>query len=319
MLDEAQAIKNADTLNARSCRALKADFQIAMTGTPVENQSTDAWSILEFLLPGYLGTLPRFKRLYGAGREGSSPAQAAALRRLISPFLLRRTKGQVLKELPEKTEEVVHCEATDVQKIAYRGFLRSAEAMRARKDLEAGGKIDYANILALLTRLKQVCDHPRLPDLTTGKVDGIEALKPEDAGKWEAFQEILDESLGSSLKVVVFTQYLGMIDLIARVADQARDRLHRAARRYHGSRRAPPGASTRIRSARSSSAACWPEAWASISPRAASAFTWTAGGIPRAKIRLPTACTASARRAACRSSSCRSRDGGRSHCGDHRI
>ena len=215
-LDEAQAIKNAETLNARSCRALKAQFRIAMTGTPVENQSTDAWSLLEFLLPGYLGSLPRFKRLYGAGRDGSSPAQAAALKRLISPFLLRRTKAQVLKELPEKTEEVRLCQPTEEQKKAYRGYLRSAEAMRARKELgSSGGKVDYANILALLTRLKQVCDHPHLPGLTTGKIKSIKELKPEDAGKWEAFEEILEEALGSSLKVVVFTQYLGMIDLVA--------------------------------------------------------------------------------------------------------
>src|SRR5262249_61175438 len=121
-------------------------------------------------LPGSLCSLPRLKRLSGAGRDGSRPAQAAALKRLISPFLLRRTKSQVLTELPEKTEEVRSCQMTPAQRKTYRLFLASAEAMRARKDLETGGKIDYANILALLTRLKQVCNHPRLPHLTTGKI-----------------------------------------------------------------------------------------------------------------------------------------------------
>lgn len=218
ILDEAQAIKNSSTISSRSSRALKSQFRIAMTGTPVENQSTDLWSLMEFLLPGYLGSLPRFKRLYGSGRDGTSEAQADALKRLISPFLLRRTKTQVLKELPEKTEEVVTCELTPAQRKAYQACLQSAEAQQARQSLEESSKkIDYASILALLTRLKQICDHPRLPDLTTGRIKKIDALKPEDTGKWDTFDELLNEALGSGLKVVVFTQYLGVIDLISRV------------------------------------------------------------------------------------------------------
>lgn len=213
-LDEAQAIKNATTISSRATRMLKSRFRIAMTGTPIENQSTDLWSIMEFLLPGYLGSLPRFKRLYGSGREAPSADQAQALKRLISPFLLRRTKNQVLTELPEKTEEVIYCEITPAQKKAYRAHLMSAEATKARQDLQGTGKIDYANILALLTRLKQTCDHPRLDELTAGRVRKIELINGEDSGKWEPLMELIHEALGSDLKVVVFTQYLGMIDLI---------------------------------------------------------------------------------------------------------
>ncbi len=214
ILDEAQAIKNAITISSRASRVLKSKFRIAMTGTPIENHSTDLWSIMEFLLPGYLGSLPRFKRLYGSGREEPSQNQTQALRRLISPFLLRRTKDQVLTELPEKTEEVILCEMTATQKKAYRAFLSSNEAAKAREELEGDKKINYANILALLTRLKQVCDHPRLPDLTGGKVKKAQSLDPWESGKWTAFDELLNEALGSNLKVVVFTQYLGMIDLV---------------------------------------------------------------------------------------------------------
>lgn len=214
-LDEAQAIKNASTISSRATRMLRSKFRIAMTGTPVENQSTDLWSIMEFLLPGYLGSLPRFKRLYGSGRDAPSAEQAQALKRLISPFLLRRTKSQVLKELPEKTEEVIYCEMTATQKKAYRAHLSSAEAAKARQDLEGGGKVDYANILALLTRLKQTCDHPKLCDYTSGKVKKIGAIDPIESGKWEAVTELINEALGSDLKVVIFTQYLGMIDMIA--------------------------------------------------------------------------------------------------------
>jgi SNF2 family DNA or RNA helicase len=220
ILDEAQAIKNATTISSRASRALKSHFRIAMTGTPVENQSIDLWSIMEFLLPGYMGSLPRFKRLYGSEREGPSEDQAHALRRLISPFLLRRTKSQVLKELPEKTEEVVSCEMTPVQKKAYRAFLTGADAEKIRDNIKSGEKVDYANILALLTRLKQVCDHPRLIELTAGKIKKIGKVDPLESGKWETFEEILNEALGSNLKVVVFTQYLGMMDLIAEFLKQ---------------------------------------------------------------------------------------------------
>jgi SNF2 family DNA or RNA helicase len=220
ILDEAQAIKNATTISSRASRALKSTYRIAMTGTPVENQSVDLWSIMEFLLPGYMGSLPRFKRLYGSEREGPNDDQAQALKRLISPFLLRRTKSQVLKELPEKTEEVVSCEMTPTQKKAYRAFLTGSEAEKIRDGLKSGQKVDYANILALLTRLKQVCDHPRLIELTAGKIKKISKVDPLESGKWETFEEILNEALGSNLKVVVFTQYLGMMDLIGEFLKQ---------------------------------------------------------------------------------------------------
>ncbi len=212
-LDEAQAIKNASTISARASRALKTKFRIAMTGTPVENQATDLWSLMEFLLPGYLGSLARFKRLYGWGRDVPSDVQAGALKRLVQPFLLRRSKSQVLQELPEKTEEVRQCEMTPPQRKAYRAILNSAEAEKTRANLLGGGKVDYANVLSLLTRLKQVCDHPKLADLTSGKAK-VAQVNPFESGKWEALSEILSEALGSNLKIVVFTQYLSMMDLI---------------------------------------------------------------------------------------------------------
>ncbi len=214
ILDEAQAIKNSSTISSRASRALKSQYRIAMTGTPVENHAMDLWSVMEFLLPGYMGSLPRFKRLYGAERDGTSREQAQALKRLISPFLLRRTKSQVLKELPEKTEDMVSCEMTVEQKKVYRAYLSGAEAERVRQNLQSPGKVDYANVLALLTRLKQVCNHPRLPELTAGKIKRVGKVDPFESGKWEPFEEIINEAMGSNLKVVVFTQYLGMISMI---------------------------------------------------------------------------------------------------------
>jgi len=215
ILDEAQAIKNPATLNARQARSLQAKFRIVMTGTPVENSITDLWSLMEFLLPGYLGSFERFKRLY-VPREGMPTRdQAQTVRRLVTPFLLRRTKAQVLSELPEKTEEVRSCGLTEPQQLKYNQYLNSKEAEALRAGLKGGGKIDYVGILSILTRLKQVCDHPDLPDVTSGTLS-IAKLDPSKSGKWDAFDEILTEALGSGLKVVVFTQYLAVIDFIAK-------------------------------------------------------------------------------------------------------
>ncbi len=214
ILDEAQTIKNAETQSSLNARKLKAQFRIAMTGTPVENQATDLWALVEFMLPGYLGSLSRFKSLYGASSKDFTPGfETAALKRLITPFMLRRTKATVLTELPEKSEEVVACTMTETQKQAYKDMMNSASAIQVREALEEGGKIDYANVLALLTRLKQICDHPRLADLTAGSALP-EELDPFQSGKWETFDELMQEALGSGLKVVVFTQYLGMMDLV---------------------------------------------------------------------------------------------------------
>jgi SNF2 family DNA or RNA helicase len=215
ILDEAQAIKNAGTIASQACRKMKSNFRIAMTGTPVENQATDLWSLMEFLLPGYLGSLARFKRLYGWGRDQPSALQSQALRRLTSPFLLRRTKNKVLQELPEKTEEIIPCEMTSTQRRRYLECLNSAEAERARANLrDKAKKIDFANILALLTRLKQVCDHPKLPEMTSGRLKRLSSVDPFQSAKWEALDELIQEALGSNLKIVVFTQYLKVIDLL---------------------------------------------------------------------------------------------------------
>lgn len=216
MLDEAQAIKNPATLNARQARSLNAKFRVVMTGTPVENSITDLWSLMEFLLPGYLGSFERFKRLY-VPREGMPTRdQSLTVRRLVTPFLLRRTKSQVLQELPEKTEEIRACDLTEAQQLKYNQYLNSKEAEALRAGLKGGGKIDYVSILALLTRLKQVCDHPDLPEVTSGGLS-ISKVEVGKSGKWDAFDEILSEALGSGLKVVLFTQYLAVIDLVAKV------------------------------------------------------------------------------------------------------
>ncbi len=214
ILDEAQAIKNPATISAKQARSLNGKFRVVMTGTPVENSMTDLWSLMEFLLPGYFGSFDRFRKLY-VPREGMpNQEQTSTVRRLITPFLLRRTKNQVLQELPEKIEEVRSCQLTEQQQAKYNEYLNSKEAEALRAGLRGGGKIDYVSILALLTRLKQVCDHPGLPAVTGGKCS-VESLDLNHSGKWDVFEEILEEALGSGLKIVVFTQYLAVIDMLA--------------------------------------------------------------------------------------------------------
>ncbi len=216
VLDEAQAIKNATTLVSTTARSLKGRYRIAMTGTPVENSATDLWALMDFLIPGYLGSIQRFKRLYAPSRDTGGVGQNVnVLKRLVQPFLLRRTKGSVLKDLPEKIEQVVECEMTQPQRKEYAAWLNSEDVAQARQALEAGGKVNYAHVLAMLTRLKQICNHPGLPGVAATK-NGAAELDPTQSGKWEAFEELLGEALGSNLKVVVFTQYLGMMDLIGK-------------------------------------------------------------------------------------------------------
>jgi SNF2 family DNA or RNA helicase len=216
VLDEAQAIKNATTLVSTTARSLKGRYRIAMTGTPVENSANDLWALMDFLIPGYLGSIQRFKRLYAPSRDTGGVGQNInVLKRLVQPFLLRRTKASVLKDLPEKIEQVVECEMTQPQRKEYAAWLNSEDVAQARQALEAGGKVNYAHVLAMLTRLKQICDHPGLPGVASIK-NGAAELDPTQSGKWEAFEELLGEALGSNLKVVVFTQYLGMMDLIGK-------------------------------------------------------------------------------------------------------
>jgi SNF2 family DNA or RNA helicase len=192
VLDEMQTIKNADTATHHALRAIEKRVAIGLTGTPIENHEGELKALLDFVVPGYL---PK------------SIDDRATLQRLIRPFVLRRTKAQVLTQLPPKIVDKRYCELTSEQRALYRRVIE-ARAKPLRSQLHAGARVSYVHIFAALNYLKQICNHPA----SVG--GGFSA--DVTSGKWETFIELLDECMTSGLKVVVFSQYLSMLALIER-------------------------------------------------------------------------------------------------------
>jgi non-specific serine/threonine protein kinase len=199
VVDEAQAIKNAATRQAVAVRALPARHRIAVTGTPVENRLADLWSIMEFANPGLLGTAHAFKARYAepVERRGDEAA-AERLKRLTGPFVLRRVKTDrsIISDLPDKIEMEVLCNLTAEQASLYQAVV---EDMMAKIE-QSEGIERRGLVLATMTKLKQVCNHPAhlLRDGT--RLAGR-------SGKLSRLEEILDEVLASNEKALLFTQY----------------------------------------------------------------------------------------------------------------
>ncbi len=207
VLDEAQKIKNAATVTARSVCRLRARHQIALTGTPIENRPSELWSIMQFLVPGYLGSAEDFRRRFALPIAAGSTGALDALRRAIRPFKLRRLKRDVLPELPPKVEDYRFCRLSHHQAAIYREILARRAAPLVERLRSSSTRVDYVHIFAVLTMLKRLCDHPAL-------VARGAAGRRMVSGKFEAFKELLDEILDAGEKVVVFSQYLEMLDLI---------------------------------------------------------------------------------------------------------
>jgi hypothetical protein len=210
VFDEAQNLKNRGTQSWQAADHLVADVKLGLTGTPVENSLTELKALFDLVLPGYLGTDTGFEERYG--RLASEPEdRLGELRRVISPFLLRRLKSSVLDELPEKIEDVRTCALSDDQVKLYRDAVEGRGAELARQiERTADGRLPYLHVFAVLNLLKKICDHPALALGDLGRAGELVS------GKWDLYQEILAECLESGQKVVVFTQYLGMIELMAR-------------------------------------------------------------------------------------------------------
>ena len=199
MVDEAQAIKNAATKQATAIRSLPAGTRIAVTGTPVENRLADLWSILEFANPGLLGSASGFRKRYAEPIERHGDDEAAdRLRRFTGPFVLRRVKTDksIISDLPDKLEMDVLCNLTAEQAALYRAVVDDMMARIENTDgIERRGLV-----LATMTKLKQVCNHPA-HFLRDGS-----ALAGR-SGKLERLDEILDEVLADGEKALLFTQY----------------------------------------------------------------------------------------------------------------
>ena len=215
VLDEAQAIKNPTAKRARAAKRLHADFRIVTTGTPIQNNLMDLHSLFGFLNPGLLGSEDRFRANFAEPVERDSDFDAQArLRRIIAPFILRRLKTEVLDDLPERTEITLHVTLSPEEAGLYETLRRRAVEEMANTE-EAGmsaGERGFA-LLAHLTRLRLACCHPRLVLDSPGDV-------PSSA-KLETFAATLDELLQNRHKVLVFSQFVRHLKLVAEYLDDA--------------------------------------------------------------------------------------------------
>ena len=212
VLDEAQAIKNADTKRAQASLQLQAGFRLALTGTPVENYLDELWSLFNFVNPGLLGSRQGFQKRFSGPIERDRDSHARqALRALIRPFLLRRTKAAVLSELPPRTEQTVIVEMNEAERAFYEALrqraLESIAGLDASGDA-AGGKRKI-HILAEITRLRRACCNPALIDAAAGV----------PSGKLEAFLDLVEDLVRNRHKALVFSQFVGHLGLVRQALD----------------------------------------------------------------------------------------------------
>lgn len=203
VIDEAQNIKNHVTQNAKSVKTIKSQVRLALTGTPVENNLSELWSIFDFLMPGYLFTYPRFRKRYEEPivRDESKTA-FEGLKKLVSPFILRRMKKDVLKELPEKTETIMYASMEGEQQRLY-----LANLLEMRHRLKSDDRLSESRIeiLAMLTRLRQLCCDPSLV------YDNYQA----QSSKGDLCMELVKNSIEGGHRVLIFSQFTTMLDRLA--------------------------------------------------------------------------------------------------------
>lgn len=209
ILDEAQNIKNRHTVNARMSKQLKSRHRLVLTGTPLENSVADLWSIFDFLMPGFLGGYERFKSRYEVPVLKDQNKEALdTLARKINPFVLRRLKKDVIKELPEKIEQISWCEMEPSQCKTYEQML----ALGRREVLGAyqaqGFHKSRMKILTVLLRLRQICCHPELAHVKLGHRLAVSA-------KLNLLKEILQEAVSGGHNILIFSQFVTMLSIIA--------------------------------------------------------------------------------------------------------
>jgi len=203
-LDEAQNIKNPQTLNAKSVQRIKAKGYFALTGTPIENSLAELWSLFHFFMPGYLLSHQEFHKKYAVPISKGDSEALLELSRHTKPFILRRLKKDVLKELPPKIETEMNASLTEEQRKVYLAYLQQTKSQIAQDLATSGFAKSQIKILAALTRLRQICAHPAM---------FIENYTGE-SGKMLLFQEILTDALAGGHRVLVFSQFTSMLDII---------------------------------------------------------------------------------------------------------
>ena len=201
-IDESQNIKNPDTMSAKAVKKINAQRKFALSGTPIENNLSELWSVFDFVMKGYLNTRREFLKVYeGIKSEEDGGEDLVQLRKKIKPFVMRRLKTDVLNELPEKIENTIFCELVPEQKKLYEAFLAAARNEVTEIINTRDGSM---KILTLLLRLRQICCHPGLFDLNYKK----------DSGKLLFLSELIDSALSQGRRILIFSQFTSMLDLI---------------------------------------------------------------------------------------------------------
>jgi SNF2 domain-containing protein/helicase-like protein len=207
VLDEGQYIKNPNSQTAQVARSLRAEHRLVLSGTPIENRLLDLWSLMVFTMPGVLSSRAQFARLYDAKGDPLARRRLAAR---VRPFLLRRTKAQVAKDLPDRIEEDLFCEIEGEQKALYRAELKAAQQLLLKVKTQKELAQQQFHFLTSLLRLRQICCHPRL-------------IKPDSAAasaKTESLLEQLEPLMEEGQKVLVFSQFVQMLDLLRPILEE---------------------------------------------------------------------------------------------------
>ncbi|HXW52138.1 MAG TPA: SNF2-related protein, partial [Candidatus Acidoferrales bacterium] len=218
VLDEAQQIKNPQAKISVVLKGIQSEQRLALTGTPIENSVLDLWSIVDFVMPGLLGNESHFRSTFETPimRDGDVEKQQRLAKR-VQPFMIRRLKTQVAADLPSRTEQTIECEMTASQKKAYRETV-----MRARRDIlrevdERGIARAQLSILAALTKLRQICNHP-------GLIGDHWREDEEASGKFQAFLELLESIIESGHRVLVFSSFTEMLGIMRDALDARQTR-----------------------------------------------------------------------------------------------
>jgi SNF2 family DNA or RNA helicase len=209
IFDEIQIAKNHTSRIYASLLKTNSQMRLGLTGTPIENHLRELKSLFDIVLPTYMPTETDYREFFvkPIEKEGN-PEKRKMLSRLIKPFIMRRKKGDVLLDLPEKIEEIAHCELLPDQELLYIEVLAKSKQAILEELKNENTPVPYMHIFALLSNLKQICNHPAVYYKTPEK------YKEYSSGKWELFLELLNEARESQQKIVVFSQYLNMLDII---------------------------------------------------------------------------------------------------------
>lgn len=209
ILDEAQNIKNPNTITARAVRHIRARMRLCLSGTPIENNLFELWSLFEFLMPGFLGSQHAFQRGIVKPIKDGDAETLDYLRTRVRPFILRRTKAEVAKDLPPKVESVTCCALEDAQAELYAALARKLRAQVLADVDQKGLAKSQMSILDALLKLRQICCHPRLLKMD---MPGFSNNLP--SGKFDAFKDMVMEIVEGGHKVLVFSQFVQMLHII---------------------------------------------------------------------------------------------------------